>query len=52
MLLGTLGASSLTVRGMYRAANQGQGLFRAGQGVKKMIDTFSSFNKLGNTRLF
>ena len=28
MLLGTLGASLLTGRGMYRAGNQGQGLFR------------------------
>ena len=35
MLLGTLGASLLTGRGMYRAGNQGQGLFRAGQGIKK-----------------
>ena len=34
MLLGTLGASLLTGRGMYRASNQGQGLFRAGQGIK------------------
>ena len=36
MLLSTLGASLLTGRGMYRASNQGQGLF----------NTFSSFNKL------
>ena len=35
MLLGTLGASLLTGRGMYRAGNQGQGLFRAGQGIKE-----------------
>ena len=35
MLLGTLGASLLTGREMYRAGNQGQGLFRAGQGIKK-----------------
>ena len=35
VLLGTLGASLLTARGMYRADNQGQGLFRAGQGIKK-----------------
>ena len=35
MLLGTLGASLLTGRGMYRAGNQGQGLFRAGHGIKK-----------------
>ena len=33
MLLGTLGASLLTERGMYRAGKQGQGLFRAGQGI-------------------
>ena len=38
MLLGTLGASLLTGRGMYRAGNHGQGL--------KIINTFSSFNKL------
>ena len=35
MLIGTLGASLLTGRGMYRAVNHGQGLFRAGQGIKK-----------------
>ena len=42
MLLATLGASLLTVRGLFRAGkgmygsgNQGQGLFRAGQGIKK-----------------
>ena len=35
LLLGTLGASLLTGRGMYRVGNQGQGLFRAGQGIKK-----------------
>ena len=47
MLLGTLGASLLTGRRMYRAGNQGQGLFRAGQGIKKkIINTFSCFNKL------
>ena len=34
-LFGTLGASLLTGRRMYRAGNQGQGLFRAGQGIKK-----------------
>ena len=41
MLLGTLGASLLTGRGlfragkgMYRSGNQGQGLFKAGQGIK------------------
>ena len=42
-LLGTLGGSLLAGRGMYTAANQRQGLFRAGQ---KIISTFSSFNKL------
>ena len=46
MLLGTLGASFLTGRGMYRAGNnsgqgmyragsKGKGLFRARQGIKK-----------------
>ena len=35
MLYGTLGASLLTGRRMYRAGNQGKGLFRAGQGIKK-----------------
>ena len=35
MLLDALGASLLTGRGMYRAGNRGQGLFRAGQGIKK-----------------
>ena len=35
MLLDTLGASLLTGRVMYRAGNQGQGMFRAGQGIKK-----------------
>ena len=35
MLLGTLSAFLLTGRGMCRAGNQGQGLFRAGQGIKK-----------------
>ena len=35
MLLGTLGVSLLTGRGMYRVGNQGRGLFRAGQGIKK-----------------
>ena len=34
-LLCTSGVSLLTGRGMYRAGNQGQGLFRAGQGIKK-----------------
>ena len=46
MLLGTLGASLLTGRGMYRAGNHGQGLFSAEQGIKKIFNTFSSFNKL------
>ena len=45
MLLGTLGASLLTGRGMYKAGNQGQGLFRAGQEIKKKSLT-PSFNKL------
>ena len=35
MLLGTLGASLLTGRGLYRVGNHGQGLFRSGQGIKK-----------------
>ena len=35
MLLGTLGASLLTGRGMYRVGNQGKGLFRTGQRIKK-----------------
>ena len=35
MLLGTLGASLLTGRGMYRSGNHGQGLFRSVQGIKK-----------------
>ena len=42
MLLGTLGASLLTGRGLfrvgqgiYRAGNQGQGMYRAGYGLKK-----------------
>ena len=47
MLLGTLGASLLTGRGLFRA---GKGMYRAGnqgQGIKKkIINTFSSFNKL------
>ena len=32
MLLSTLGASLLTGKGLFRAGNQGQGVFRAGQG--------------------
>ena len=42
MLLGTLGASLLARRGLfragkgiYRAGNQGQGLLRAGHGLEK-----------------
>ena len=35
MLLGTLGASLLTRRGMYRSGNHGQGLLKSGQGIKK-----------------
>ena len=35
MLLGTLGASLLTGRGMYRSGNHGKGLFRLGQEIKK-----------------
>ena len=35
MLLGTLGASLLTGRGMCRSGNDGQELFRSGQGIKK-----------------
>ena len=34
MLLGTLRASLLTGRGMYRSGNHGKGLFRSGQGIK------------------
>ena len=48
MLLGTLGASSLTGRGLFRA---GKGIYRVGnqgQGIKKKkkINPISSFNKL------
>ena len=46
MLLGTLGASLLIGREMYRAGNQGQGLFRAGQGIKKKSLTY--FHPLKN----
>ena len=68
MLLGTLGVSLLTGKGiyragsgnkcncgqgMYRAGNQGKGLFRAGQEIKKKIsNATTSFNKFRNTRLF
>ena len=47
MLLGTLEASLLTGRGLFRA---GKGMYRTGnqgRGIKKkFINTFSSFNKL------
>ena len=35
MLLGTLGASLLTGKGIYRSQSSGNGLFSAGQGIKK-----------------
>ena len=41
MLLGTLGASLLTGRGMYRSGNHRQELFRSGQGIlKKSLTPF------------
>ena len=47
MLLGTLGASLLgnllTGKGMYRT---GQEMYRTGQGLKKIINSVSSINKL------
>ena len=52
MLLGTLGASLLTGRGLFRAGNnkcncnQVQGLFRAGQGIKKK--SLTTFHPLTN----
>ena len=46
MLLGTLGASLFTGRGMYRAGSPGQGLFRAGQGIKKK--SLTPFHPLTN----
>ena len=46
MLLGTLGASLLTGRGMYRSGNRGQGLFRVGQGIKKK--SLTPFHPLRN----
>ena len=46
MLLGTVGPSLLTGRGMYRAGNQGQGLFRAGQGIKEK--SLTPFHPLTN----
>ena len=59
MLLGTLGVSLLTGRGMYRAGNHGQGLFRAGQGIKKKslilfhpVTNFEIQNYFKNERRF
>ena len=49
MLLGTLGASLLTGRGIYRAGNQGQGLFRAAQGIKKK--SLTPFHPLTNFKI-
>ena len=61
MLLGTLGVSLLSGKGLFRAGsgkcncgqgmyragqNQGKDLFRAGQGIKKIINASTSFNKL------
>ena len=46
MLLGTMGASLLTGRGMYRAGNQWQGLIRAGQRIKKK--SLTPFHPLTN----
>ena len=46
VLLGTLGAFLLTGRGMYRAGNHGQGLFRVGQGIKKK--SLTPFHSLTN----
>ena len=46
MLLGTLGASLLTGRGLFGAGNQGQGNFRAGQGIKKR--SLTPFHPLTN----
>ena len=46
MLLGTLGASLLTGRRMYRAGNQGQRLFRVGHGIKKK--SLTPFHPLTN----
>ena len=56
MLLGTLSSSLtgnlLTGKRMYRASSgnkcnchQGKGLFRAGQGVKKIVNASTSFKK-------
>ena len=53
MLLGTLGASLLTGRGIYRAGNQGQGLFRAGQGIlKKSLTPFHPLTNFEITEYF
>ena len=49
VLLGTLGASLLTGRGMYRAVNQGQGLFRAGRGIKQ--ESLTPFHPLTNSEI-
>ena len=46
MLLGNLCASLLTGKGMYRAGNHGQRLFRAGQGIKKK--SLTPFHPLTN----
>ena len=46
ILLGTLGASLLTGRGMYRDGNHGQGLFRVEQGIKKK--SLTPFHPLTN----
>ena len=35
MLLGTLGVSLSTGRGMYISGNHGHGLFKSGQGIKR-----------------
>ena len=49
MFLGTLGASLLTGRGMYRAGNQEKGLFTAGQGILKK--SFTPFHPLTNIEI-
>ena len=46
MLLGTLGASLLTGRGLFRGGNQGQRMFRGGQGIKKK--SLTPFHPLTN----
>ena len=35
MLLGTLGVSLLSGKGLFRAGNQGKGMYRVGQGMHK-----------------